>query len=385
MISYTIYKTTRELPYAWDTLVKHDILLQSRYLKGLEGAVPNNIQLVYVGIFKDAQLVGIALIQHVQLYLNDMFRKTDGSRIQSFLKNRISKVLKGDILVVGNLTHTGQHGLFFTKETISQQEFIKAIYSALSEIKIRIKKLQKKNIRLILFKDYFIDASITKVIGNFNVFKLHEVSVQPSMILLLKANWLTSEDYKSALTKKYRDRYKSARKKFKGVKVHDMDLATVRDKSIELHALYKNVSSNAKFNTFILSENHFYNLKLQLKDNFKVFGYYIGDRLIGFYTLILNNSELETYFLGYHPDFQRPKQLYLNMLYDMLDFGIQNKFKSVVYARTAMEIKSSVGAEPYAMVIYIKHTNTIINKILKPVFKFMNPSITWEQRNPFKN
>lgn len=373
------------MPYAWDTLVKHDILLQSRYLKGLEGAVPNNIQLVYVGIFKDAQLVGIALIQHVQLYLNDMFRKTDGSRIQSFFKKRISKVLKGDILVVGNLTHTGQHGLFFTKETISQQEFIKAIYSALSEIKIRIKKLQKKNIRLILFKDYFINASITNVIGNFNVFKLHEVSVQPSMILLLKANWLTSEDYKSALTKKYRDRYKSARKKFKGVKVHDMDLATVRDKSIELHALYKNVSSNAKFNTFILSENHFYNLKLQLKDNFKVFGYYIEDRLIGFYTLILNNSELETYFLGYHPDFQRPKQLYLNMLYDMLDFGIQNKFKSVVYARTAMEIKSSVGAEPYAMVIYIKHTNSIINKILKPVFKFMNPSITWEQRNPFKN
>lgn len=369
----------------WDTLGAHDIFLQSCYLKALENSLPNNIQLAYVGVFRDAQLVGIAIIQHVQLYLNDMFRKTDASCIQSFFKNTISKVLKGHILVVGNLTHTGQHGLFFTKEAISQKQFIETIYSALSEIKKRIKRHQKKNIRLILFKDYFLNESITNVIGNFEVFKLHEVSVQPNMMLLLNANWLTSEDYKSALTKKYRDRYKSARNKFKGVKVLDMDLATVRDKSTELHALYKNVSSNAKFNTFQLSENHFYNLKLQLQDNFKVFGYFVEDKLIGFYTLILNNSKLETYFLGYHPDFQKPKQLYLNMLYDMLDFGIQNKFESVVYARTAMEIKSSVGAEPHAMVIYIKHTNVIINSILKPVFKFMNPSITWEQRHPFKD
>ena len=106
---------------------------------------------------------------------------------------------------------------------------------------------------------------------------------------------------------------------------------------------------------------------------------------MGFYTLILNNDALETYFLGYDEEHQYPNQLYLNMLYDMLKFGIENKFSSVVYARTAMEIKSSIGAEAKPMLVYLKHTNSFLNAILKQIFKLMNPSHDWEERHPFKN
>jgi hypothetical protein len=67
----------------------------------------------------------------------------------------------------------------------------------------------------------------------------------------------------------------------------------------------------------------------------------------------------------------------------MLEFGISNKFNTVVYARTAMEIKSSVGAKPEGMVIYLKHTNGVINAILKQVFGLMNPKQNWEERHPF--
>ena len=84
----------------------------------------------------------------------------------------------------------------------------------------------------------------------------------------------------------------------------------------------------------------------------------------GSITLILNGKNLETYFLGYDKAHQYPNQLYLNMLYDMVKFGIENKFSSIVYARTAMEIKSSVGAKPKAMVVYLKHTNRFMNAIL---------------------
>jgi hypothetical protein len=72
------------------------------------------------------------------------------------------------------------------------------------------------------------------------------------------------------------------------------------------------------------------------------------------------------------------------MLYDMLDFAITNKFKSVVYARTAMEIKSSVGAKPIEMVMYMKHTNNLFNSLLKVVFNFMKPNQKWEERHPFE-
>ena len=151
-----------------------------------------------------------------------------------------------------------------------------------------------------------------------------------------------------------------------------------------MHELYLNVSDNARFNTFILPQNHFYELKLKLKDKFKVYGYYLNDVLVGFYTLILNGKDLETYFLGYDSKHQYSNQLYLNMLYDMLQFGIENRFDTIVYARTAMAIKSSVGAKPEPMVMYLKHTNPFLNAILYPVFKLMNPAQNWEERHPFK-
>ena len=73
------------------------------------------------------------------------------------------------------------------------------------------------------------------------------------------------------------------------------------------------------------------------------------------------------------------------MLYNMVDFAIQNNFKTVVYARTAMEIKSSIGAKPFKMYIYVKHANNIIaNTVLSLIVKYMNPLRKWEERHPFK-
>ena len=46
--------------------------------------------------------------------------------------------------------------------------------------------------------------------------------------------------------------------------------------------------------------------------------------------------------------------LYLNMLYDMVAYSIKKQFKTIVFARTALEIKSSVGAKPVAMKGFIK-------------------------------
>ena len=384
MVHYNIYNTFDQLPEEWDALVKHDVFLQRPYLQALEEAEPNNLQLFYIGVFKDNVLVGVAVTQRVQLYLHDMFRKTEVSCFRTYVRDVVSKILKGNILVVGNLTHTGQHGLFFNRHVISQEEFFEVIYTALNTIKKIVKTKQNKIIRMIVLKDYFENDPIHKEQVSLKSAKLHQVIMQPNMILRVRSDWETIDDYTAALQKKYRDRYKRARKKFNSIKTVELDLEDLRNQSEVLHQLYLNVSNNAKFNTFILPQNHFYSLKLQLKANFRVFGYYLDDRLVGFYTLIQNNSALETYFLGYDSEHQYSHQLYLNMLYDMLTYGIDNKFKTIVYARTAMEIKSSVGAEARPMKVYLKHTNPLMNALLKEIFKLMNPSPNWEERHPFK-
>jgi hypothetical protein len=382
--TYQVYYSSKSLPASWDELVNHDLFLQSKYLKALETAAPSNIELFYVGVFNEEMLVGVAIIQRVQLYLKDMFRKTQASCVKEFIQNIVSKILKGNVLVVGNLTHTGQHGLYYNDNQLSYTEYLNLVFKALNQLKKEIKSTQGKTIRIILFKDFFSKDLQYNSKEEFDKHKLHRVSVQPNMIMNVHSNWLQIEDYISDLSKKYRDRYKRAKKKLGTINCIELDLNAIELNTKQLHNLYFNVCNNAKFNSFILPENHFYIMKDNLGGDFKVFGYYLDDKLVGFYTLILNNKQLETYFLGYDSEHQYANQLYLNMLYNMVKFGIEHQFSNIVYARTAMAIKSSVGAKPYAMELYMKHTYGILNAILKPIFKLMNPKQGWEERHPFK-
>ena len=384
VIDYKIFTEYSQLPDAWDALANHDVLLQSTYLKALENSSPNNISWYYVGIFKDDYLAGIAVIQHVQLYLKDMFRINSSAKWKAVVRSLLSKVLKGNILVVGNLMQTGQHGIFFDGIQLSQTDYIETLFKALEAIQISIKKTDKKTIRVLLFKDYFEEDTIHQSQEYFKQNGFYQLNVQPNMVLTIPSHWKHFDHYLNDLSAKYRTRYKRAVKKLGNMSVKELQLDTIQLHSKQLYDLYKNVCNNAPFNTFILHEAHFYQLKKALQDNFKIFGYFLNEKLVGFHTLILNNHQLETYFLGYDETHQHSNQLYLNMLYMMLHFGVDNRFETIVYARTAMEIKSSVGAKAVPMSMYLKHTNKLINLMLKWLFKVMNPSSTWEERHPFK-
>lgn len=382
LIEHKIFQSIDEVPELWDEMVAHDVLLQIAYLRALEKSSPENINPFYVCVYKNNTLVGVALVQHVKLYLKDMFRDTKVSCIKTLIQDTITRTLKGNILVIGNLTHTGQHGVAFNSNFILKDAFYNQLFKAISEIECIVKQSSNKTIRLIMLKDFFEgDTVIDEDV--FQKEKLQRTNVQPNMILDVWNDWDCNADYVTCMKKKYRDRYKRAKKKLNDIVCKEMSFEDLNTHAKTMHQLYLNVSDNARFNTFKLPEQHFSTYKNHLKENFKVFGYYLEDKLIGFCSLILNNKQLETYFLGYAIEHQSPNQLYLNMLYDMAKYGIDNGFNSIVYARTAMEIKSSIGAKPKPMRIYLKHTNPILNRLLKPLFRLMNPTKDWQERHPF--
>jgi predicted N-acyltransferase len=385
LINFKIYNKVQHLPGSWNALPTNDLFLKTDFLKGLEQSYPKNITAYYVGVFKSEKLVGVAIIQRVEMYIDNVFRRTSTNYFKHLAKKLISKIVKGNALVVGNLMHTGQHGLFFISEDISQEAFLQEVYKAINKLTVIIKKTFNKKIRIVTFKDYFEDDSIHDRVNFFKSKSLYKAQAQPNMMFSADTNWMNMDDYCSALTKKYRRRYKTARNRVGLLENRELNLNDLHYLSSELFRLYKNVSDNARVNSFILPHNHFVSFKENLGERFKVFGYFQEDKLIGFYSLVLNNDILETYFLGYDQQLQRKHQMYLNMLYNMVDFAIQNNFKTVVYARTAMEIKSSIGAKPFKMYIYVKHANNIIaNTVLSLIVKYMNPLRKWEERHPFK-
>jgi len=204
------------------------------------------------------------------------------------------------------------------------------------------------------------------------------------MILYINENWKTKSDYIEAFSKKYRDQYKRAYKKFEGILVKELTLVEIIQHEETIYNLYHYVAKNAPFNTFFLSKNHFSTMKRKCENNFLLFGYFLDNKLVGFHTIILNGAVLETYFLGYDSLIQKENMLYLNMLYNMTEFGIENGFKKIIFGRTALEIKSSIGATPVKMSGFIYHNNSLVNKYLAQFFNKLEPKIEWQIRHPFK-
>ncbi len=377
--SFQIFACADELPNSWNELSKTNIFLSKDYLRVFENSAPINMKCHFIGIFETENLIGIALTQMISTNgVNITGEKK--SCIKSKIRDFIFRKFASNVLFVGNNMLTGQNAFVFDNNYDFNSIF-KTLNQAVKKIKQNFESKGKK-IHLLNYKDFD-----TLDLSHFNdqLFSdFYQFEIQPNMIFEIPENWNSNDDYVLALSKKYRDQYKRSHKKADGIIKCKLSFEEIVIHNSRIYELYLNVTKNAPFNTFYLSENHFAEFKKQLGHDFLFYGYFLDDVLIGFNTLIKNGDTIDTYFLGYDDTIQRDKMLYLNMLYDMIGYSINKKFKKIVFARTALEIKSSVGAKPLQMFGFIKHNNKIINKFMPRLFKYFEPEVVWQERNPFK-
>ena len=377
--TYKIYSSIAQLPDSWDEVAHENVFLQTHYLKVLEESAPTNMQCFYIGVFENTELIGVALVQYLDLNKLETFGERDKC-IKTYIRNFVFKNFASHALFVGNNMITGQNAYAFNKK-IGLEKIGELLLECAQEITGYFKNKNIK-IHLVSFKDFYQDAAVELNKSSFS--KMYEFNTQPNMIFELDKNWKTNEDYVASFSKKYRDQYKRAHKKFEGIETRQLSLEDIINDEERIYKLYHHVAKNAPFNTFFLAKNHFSTFKKQCGNRFVFVGYFIEEKLIGFHTLLLNGSTLETYFLGYDEQIQKEKMLYLNMLYNMTKFGIENQFKKIIFGRTALEIKSSIGAEPVIMSGFIYHKNKWINKYFDKIFPKLEPTLVWQQRHPFK-
>jgi predicted N-acyltransferase len=377
--SFKIYNSTAQLPKQWDDLAISTIFLSKKYLEVLEKSSPENMICNYIGIFENNALVGIAVSQFLDLNKLESFGERDKC-IKTAIRNFAFRNFSSHVLLIGNNMLTGQNSFCFSDYT-DKKKALQALKLASIALKKKF-KTQGKKIHITSFKDFNIDEIQIFDIPEFK--NDYQFSTQPNMVFTINENWKSEQDYIDSLSKKYRDQYKRARKKAAVIEKRKMHLEEIIAYEDIIYDLYMHVAKNAPFNTFFLPKNHFRIFKEIFKDKFLFYGYFIDEKLIGFNTLIKNGKVMDTYFLGYDESIQREKMLYLNMLYDMIAYSINKGFKEIVFARTALEIKSSVGAKPLKMYGFIEHSNSIVNSYMPKIFKYLEPETIWQERNPFK-
>nr|WP_315196062.1 GNAT family N-acetyltransferase [uncultured Flavobacterium sp.] len=380
-ISYQIYETNAQLPENWNELGCQNIFLSKEYFEILSKSAPSNMTCHYIGLFKEQKLVGIAISQFLDLNNLESFGERDRC-MKATARKFILKSFASHVLLIGNNMLTGQNSFVFS-DSISKAEGIKTLKKASNELKHKFKSIGKK-VHITTFKDY-TEQDIEKFEIDSNLFKnTYKYSIQPNMVFKIPFEWKAEQDYINSLLKKYRDQYKRARKKAEDIEKRKLHLEDIIAHEETIYNLYHHVAQNAPFNTFFLTKNHFKVFKEVLKDNFLLYGYFLNGKLIGFNTLIKNGDTIDTYFLGYDETIQREKMLYLNMLYDMVAYSINKGFKEIIFARTALEIKSSVGAKPMEMFGFAKHSSPVADLVFEKAFNSLEPKVVWQERNPFK-
>lgn len=333
----------------------------------------------FIGIFEASSLTGVALAQFLDLNQLDSFGNRDQC-LKTIVRDFIFKNFASHVLFMGNNMLTGQNAFAFAP-TINKVQALRTLRLAAAEIRAK-SKAEGCKIHLTTYKDFDASEAATFQIPEFA--NSYRFSTQPNMILEIAENWNSEQDYIDAFQKKYRDQYKRARKKSEAVEKRKLSLSEIITFEDTIYALYLHVAKHAPFNSFYLARNHFRTLKENLKEAFRFYGYFLDGNLVGFSTLIKNGRSMETYFLGYDDSVQREKMLYLNMLYDMIAYSIKKGFSEIIFARTALEIKSSVGAQPMEMIGFIEHQNPILNKMTGRIFDYVEPKTVWQQRHPFK-
>ncbi|MDZ4707687.1 MAG: GNAT family N-acetyltransferase [Saprospiraceae bacterium] len=361
-------------------LAPPSILLSYDYLRTIESCPPEGLTPAYAVLFDDRhQVIGFYYFQ-VKYFKGQQSMRFAANpdlfcRLHSSLKSIVANLVEFNTLIGGNLLLSGPYGYCLEQ---SYQEKSGLIYQHIIEEMQGWLKSQGIDTSIILIKDFFEqDLPLQDSI-------YHPFELEPTMILELNPDWKTFEDYLADLHSKYRIRARRAIKIGAGIERKELKLEEIKFNQNQLFGLYKQTATNAEFNLIDLHPDYFVQLKNNLKDQFHLYTYCKEGRIIAFFTIIQDGDFNEAHFLGIDEDLNKHYQLYLNILFDLIRYSVGQGRNQIRFSRTALEIKSSVGAKPHALTCYIKHRKVINNTFVPYLLDFLNPSHAWVPRHPFK-
>jgi len=382
---FTFFANIEAAAPEWDLAAPaEDVFLSRCYLLALQDCLPSGMRMGYLVFYEDDEPIGVALLQWVYFDGRRQVRQVGSSveqgdwlqRSLQLSKRLLINSIKGHLLVCGNLLLTGEHGFYFDKSKITEPQSAHLLCQALKEVA----RQSSPAVSGVLVKDVApMHAGKRQVLRRERYW---EFCIQPNMVLPLP--YRTSEEYLDAMTTKYRTRAKRAFKKAAALERRRLRLHELRQQVPELHRLYLSVARRSDFHIVDLHEDYLPALQCALSERFHLVGWYRQKQLVGFHTAVENGSDLEAHFLGYEGSANVEHQLYLNMLYDLVRLGIERNCQRVVFGRTALEIKSSVGAVPHTLYNYLQPQTGALRRLGGTFLHYLVPQERWVERHPFK-
>lgn len=357
-----------------------NIYLSLPYLRAVEESLKDSISFRYVLFYNDEyKPVAAAYIQVLNFEDKGNQFSNMLSNFGEKVKEKILSLLDFKVLVCGNVFGTGENG-FVYDDSISDDDAFNHLSRAL--YRLRRSSRVDSDVSITLVKDFW-PKSVSKSDYLLKAdFKDFEVDV--NMVLNIDENWNSLDDYLASMKTKFRTKAKASLTRSNNLVIKNFNSSDIGSFSKQIDLLFGQVIEKADYKFGMLNARCFELLKQELKNHFVFKAYFLNERMVGFSAAIVCNDYIDANYVGIDYSVNKEHGLYQRMLYDYTELAILRKTKSLRFGRTAEQIKSSLGAIPVGMRLYVKHKNLITNKLIKPVIDRVKPS-EFELRKPFKS
>ena len=382
VISRSIFSSINEVPKNDWNLIENgrNIYLSKDYLSSLESEMNSEMDFYYV-VSYDSNNTPI-LISSFQLVKFIDKRKAYSKqlcKLSYHVHKKLVDVFSINVLVCGSVFADGENGFLWSDSITSDEAMIE-----MNEVTIQLKKEKsiKDKASVVLFKDFWPKSN--KFSERLKEFSYRSFMIDVNMILDIHDQWLSIDDYLESMKTKFRTRAKSVYKKSSNIELKVLSTSEIEQYSERIQELFDNVLEKSDFSFGKLSSKTFVNFSKKLGKRFVLKGAFLNDKLVGFSTSFLNGESLEANYVGLDYQYNIDHNVYQRLLYDYVEQAIEVKAKDLHLGRTSELIKSSIGALPTNMKLYVKHKSSVSNLLLKPIIQSISPS-DFELRKPFKS
>ena len=382
---FQIYNSFAELKN--DLPPHRTLFLEKEYLLSMEESSPSALSFRYVCLKEKGEVIAAYYFQVINLSSNQLGQIVNFepySKIISGLSMLVQKMLFGVkkdkphyLVICGNMYLSGDYGILFVGKDKESAAIL------LSEAFVYVKKELEKTGKVMaeIAKDYPIESDIYG--AHLKAKKFYPLVMDPIMKMNIRPHWNSFDDYIADLSSKYRQRYVQVKKKISGCEMRVLTTDELIERKEEIDRLYLAVQNKSPVRLVMHNSDYLISLSKRLKSKVEFKGILENGKLLAFMAGVTDHQHFEAHHIGIDYEYNKSHCLYQNILYAYIEMAILAKSPLISFGRTALEMKTTVGAVVHTYQAYIKLNNTLLNGIACHMLP-TEYEMDWIPRNPFR-
>jgi hypothetical protein len=363
---------------AWDAVIaqsgKSSVHLDSRCVRALLKTEGRQAAAVRWWGSK-GELVGIAVVEdaHAESHNLEGHLEAD-NRLFRWAYDWLHgprRVLRFPLRVMGPLLGSGDHAYRFLP-SISTAEARDLVTSTLLALPLR----NGFKPRAFLIKDFVAPEDVPERIAGGRSWhrKWVDLEFDPLMRIPINPEWTALEHYMGELKTKARTKVKRILTCSGDCEIEELTFEEVEEHANLLESLYKLVYEEAGFRLGELRAADLVQTKSTWQNHFRISVLRVGGEILGFQCGFITPETVEAFFVGFDRNQHKELALYQRMLVEFIRWGIEAGSREVVMGRTALDIKSSVGAMPERLYCAVRFPNPVLHLLARMAARFSHPS-----------